>query len=452
MSFGGSPSDVILLARIAWNTFQNTRKAAGEHDELAQEAKCLHIVLSRLKREYEHPESPLNRPDDKSQEELRPIMTGCYRELRRLDDFLNEYSILSRKERGGKRLWRSLRFGSKREFLQDLRDKLSWYTDQMDFFLNIVSSRAIGRVELNVQDLQHTVRGIARSMPRAPQDETVLSDHSDDDKNVWKCFRTNLINDAIKSSFIEQHEDVIHAHIKGLSYRDVLGEKIWHEGRSHVHAEEIYDRNGYACNIHRHQMRVQSLDSGPQYDGNLGLGSILSVDSTSNVPLEAAKRTIRGEFYGDETDSEDEASVHSDSSYSSTRSNISRQDMPCPEAYNSTLTPRTFDGHRRRSVGGQLVLRDTELPLTVANGRFEPQQRVNNHLQNGRRQVTRSHTMSLQRTPTTYQSQNSLPRRRTYSVERTRDQFDLEEKTKKKKKGMTTVFLGTIVVYIACLI
>ena len=452
MSFGGSPSDVILLARIAWNTFQNTRKAAGEHDELTQEAECLYSVLSRLQREYEHPESPLNRPGDKSKEELRPIAAGCHKELRRLDNFLDEYSILSREGRGRKWLWKSLRFGCKREFLQDMRDKLSFYTAQMNCFVNMVSSRAIGRVELDVQKIQHTVHGIARSMPRAPQDETVLSDHSDDDKNVWKCFRTNLINDAIKSSFIEQHEDVIHAHIKGLSYRDVLGEKIWHEGRSHVHAEEIYDRNGYACNIHRHQLRVQSLDSGPQYDGNLGLGSMLSVDSTSNVPLEAAKRTIRGEFYGDETDSEDEASVHSDSSYNSTRSDISRQDMRYPETYNSTLTSRKFDGSRRRSVGDQLVLRDTELPLTVANGQFGSHPRVNGHFPSDRRQVTRSHTMPLQRIPTTSQSQNSLPRRQTYPVEQTRDQSDLGERIKKKKKRMTTVFLGTIVVYIACLI
>ena len=81
MNFGTSFSDGIILGQLAYQAFQNSKKACGEHDELTREVSALHTALRRLNEEVATPESPINRPSYTSGTELRRISGDCRKVL-----------------------------------------------------------------------------------------------------------------------------------------------------------------------------------------------------------------------------------------------------------------------------------------------------------------------------------------------------------------------------------
>ncbi|KAH7342533.1 hypothetical protein BKA65DRAFT_354794, partial [Rhexocercosporidium sp. MPI-PUGE-AT-0058] len=61
MSFGASPSDIIIVVTFCKALYRKCRDAGGEYDEISREVRGLHTVLRHLKYEVEAPESLLNR-------------------------------------------------------------------------------------------------------------------------------------------------------------------------------------------------------------------------------------------------------------------------------------------------------------------------------------------------------------------------------------------------------
>ena len=104
MSFGFSISDANTLTQLGWKVVQNCRKACGEHDSLIHEVESLHAVLHRLETEISKPESLINRRKDTFREEIQPIIHGCQKILRVLDQILNKYNGLKDDAKRGRQL------------------------------------------------------------------------------------------------------------------------------------------------------------------------------------------------------------------------------------------------------------------------------------------------------------------------------------------------------------
>ena len=234
MSFGFSVGDAVLLGQLAWRTVQNSRKACGEHHELTREAFSLHVVIRRLEKEVSKPESSINRPDDKCQEELQIIVESCEKVLKLLNRVLEKYNTLSEKERSVQKLWHRVRFGnSELADIRDLREKLVYYTSTLSLFVNMVSMGSIGRVEQQMEtaggdlrEIRIAINGITAHLLSANNREgSVLTTYADDDKAVWKEFRKELIGEGLSSTIIRKHKRLIKAYIKELGDRGLLDDE-----------------------------------------------------------------------------------------------------------------------------------------------------------------------------------------------------------------------------------
>ena len=234
MSFGFSPSDVVLLVQLAWTTVQNSRKACGEYAELTCEITSLHANLRRLERETANPESPINRPSDTCREELAPVIHGCEKALDVLDRILEKYNAMSDEERSKRKLWKAVRFGNgELANVKDLRLKLIYYTSNLSLFLNMVNMGSMGIVEKQMYEaggdlkaIRRAVNGItAHLMSGANKEGSILTDYGDDDKAVWRAFRRELVKGGFSSEVIREHKDNIQAYVEELGSRGILDDK-----------------------------------------------------------------------------------------------------------------------------------------------------------------------------------------------------------------------------------
>ncbi|KAH8767676.1 hypothetical protein BGZ57DRAFT_732038, partial [Hyaloscypha finlandica] len=138
MSFGASPSDVIIVVAFCRALHRKCRDAGGEYDEIRDEVRGLHTVLRHLKYEAEAPESPLNRDRAIWGRQLEPIIGDCDFTLKQLDGLLQKSgSILTGYDDDEKEVWKQFRRElSKEGFSDDIlaqhKDVLRAYIRQID--------------------------------------------------------------------------------------------------------------------------------------------------------------------------------------------------------------------------------------------------------------------------------------------------------------------------------
>jgi len=233
MSFGWSASDVAALTQVAWRVVQNARKACGEYEELTREAFGLHIVLRRLEKEIAKPESLLNKPGDTCGGELETIASDCRRVLGILDKVLEKYGALSEKERSLRKLWQRVRLGNGEMMnLNNLREKVTYYTSVLGLYLNMVSVGSMGRVEKQMEeaggDLKEVKSAVntvtAHLLAKSTREGSTLTSYTSDDKSVWKEFRRTLVKQGFSSSFLHKHKATIQAYFEELGSRGILDE------------------------------------------------------------------------------------------------------------------------------------------------------------------------------------------------------------------------------------
>ena len=231
MSFGWSGSDVFLLAQLAWNTVQNSRKACGEYDDLTRETLRLHAVLQRLAQEVDKQESPINRPGETSKEQLERIAIDCEGVLQKLDKIVAAYASLSEEKRSVRKIWQRVRFGNgQMADLADLRSKLISYTSEMLLYLNLVSMSTVGRIEQRMirdegvlRDIKIAVeKKIAHTALGGNQEGSIWTSHTADDTGFWRSLRRDLIKDGLPSAAIHKHKHLIKKYVKELGARGIL--------------------------------------------------------------------------------------------------------------------------------------------------------------------------------------------------------------------------------------
>ncbi|CAD6588789.1 MAG: hypothetical protein ASARMPRED_003727 [Alectoria sarmentosa] len=308
MSFGWSGGDVFLLAQLAWRTFQNSRKACGEYDELTREALRLHAVLQRLEQEVAKPESPINRPGETSKEQLERIATDCELVLKQLDNIVTAYASLSDEKRSARKIWQRVRFGNgQMADLGDLRSKLVMYTSEMLLYLNLVSMSTVGRIEQRMDRNGGVLRDIKIAVEKKTahtvlcggnREGSVLTAYADDDTGFWRGLRRDLIKDGLPSAAIHKHKHLIKEYVKELGARGILDEDLSEANdpqQLDVHAngeikeevQELPNDRSVSFNVpqtHDHNAGVQPLkDLNEKFHG-ASFDDIIAKDLESDPP------------------------------------------------------------------------------------------------------------------------------------------------------------------------
>jgi hypothetical protein len=239
-AFGYSVGDFLLLTQLAYTTVQNARKACGVHDNLVREVNSLHIVLQRLSSEASKPDSLLKRSDDNRRKELATLVCDCRRVLEVLKQILEKYNALSEEKRGVTKLWQKIRFGNgEMQDLDKIRGEMGIYTQAITLFLNLLAVESQGKVEAYMdshgKELKEIKQGLhwiiaSQQTKEAEGSKSILTTYKDDEKEVWKAFRRELIKEGISSQELGRHKKRIMRYVIELGDMGVLDEVVRNEG------------------------------------------------------------------------------------------------------------------------------------------------------------------------------------------------------------------------------
>ncbi|KAL8889720.1 MAG: hypothetical protein Q9192_005976 [Flavoplaca navasiana] len=263
MSFGGSASDIASLVKLAYKTTQGARAACGEYDELTREISSLHTILNRLSLEVAKPDSSINRQKSYGQE-LESTGTGCQEVLTQLDKVLVKYNALSEQERSARRLWKKVRFGSGVVAdVAELRSRVTYYISALSLLLNLVSVGTVGAVEKkmdqaggDLRDIKTAVNEItAHLLSTERQEGSVLTTHTNDDKDAWRELRRGLVKAGFRDSLVRKHMNTIMAYVKELGDRGVLDDI--HSDKADLPTSPELEEIGESSNVN--QKAVSSL-------------------------------------------------------------------------------------------------------------------------------------------------------------------------------------------------
>ena len=170
---------------------------------------ALHTVLRHLKYEVEAPESPLNRDHSIWGRQLAPIIGDCDFTLRQLDGLLQKYGRLSSASSSPSSpriLWDKVKFGSNEmDTLGAIRVK-TLFLDTIQLHESGKMAQVLDNQGGQLDVILDKVDGIARRMAPPRRDGSVLTSYEDDDREVWKQFRRELIQEGFSSDVLQQHK------------------------------------------------------------------------------------------------------------------------------------------------------------------------------------------------------------------------------------------------------
>ncbi|KAL5329534.1 hypothetical protein ACEPPN_003048 [Leptodophora sp. 'Broadleaf-Isolate-01'] len=259
MSFGSSVGDIILLIQLAHKNYRNCKEAGGEYIEIAREVRSLHSVLRTVRDEAERKDSLIFNAGPGKTKELTEIADGCKGVLEGIDALLTKYHGLapdSTEVGKASKLWQRFRFGTEIEDLGKLRWKIITYTSTLAVLVDSINLKATervgdiaGRIENQMEtgfaemhdrlerfeDMRKAVLFIAtraRASQRYQAMESVLSlsTYADDDKEVWRQFRSQLVSLGFKSDSLDRHMEVLKAYMMKLDQTGVLDEAVEQSG------------------------------------------------------------------------------------------------------------------------------------------------------------------------------------------------------------------------------
>jgi hypothetical protein len=213
MNFGASPSDIIVVVTFCRELIHKCRSAGGEYDEISREVRELYTVLRHLKIEVEAPDSPLNRDSAIWGRKLAPIIGDCDFTLRQLDNILAKYGRLSTTNGGGNTPSKDrMKLGSNEmDQLGGIRVKLISHKTSLTLFLDTIQLPPSGNTATTLDNhggqldiILDKVDKIASKMIQ--KNGGVMTNHDDDDKEVWKDFRRELIAEGFSSDVLQQNK------------------------------------------------------------------------------------------------------------------------------------------------------------------------------------------------------------------------------------------------------
>jgi hypothetical protein len=153
------------------------------------------------------------------------------------------------------KLWQKVKFGNgEMQDLDKIRSELATYTQAITLSLNLVGLGSQGKVEQYMESHGDELRDIKASLNwltakfqvkegSTHGERSILSSHHGDDKEVWKMFRRELIQDGFSSKVLSRHKETIKSYVMELGARGVLDDVVpeLEEGGSEIATENGAD-------------------------------------------------------------------------------------------------------------------------------------------------------------------------------------------------------------------
>jgi len=179
--------------------------------------RALHTVLKHLNYEVQAPESPLNRDRPRWSRQLSSLINDCDHTLRQLDNILVKYGRLADSSSNGspsssRVMWDKVRFGSTElDQLGATRVKLISHKSNLTLFLDTIQLHQNEAMQATLDNhggqldrILDKVDGIAARMGQ--HNGSIMTSYDDDDKEVWKQFRRELVAEGFSSDVLQQHK------------------------------------------------------------------------------------------------------------------------------------------------------------------------------------------------------------------------------------------------------
>ena len=161
-----------------------------------------------MKYEVEAPESPLSRDRAIWARQLESIVGDCDFTLQQLDALLQKYERLSN---GGSSARRVKLGSNEMDTLGSIRVKLISHQTSLTSFLDKIQLHPSGQVAPTLDNhdgqldvILDKVDVIAARMGQ--RSGSILTGYDDDDKEVWKQFRQELIKEGFSSHVLAHHK------------------------------------------------------------------------------------------------------------------------------------------------------------------------------------------------------------------------------------------------------
>ncbi|MCJ1310277.1 hypothetical protein MMC25_003939 [Agyrium rufum] len=226
MSFGFSPSDIISLIQLTTKTYQKWKNACGEYTRLTGELRSLQVILQALEEEVRVPTSLL-RHHDNGLRRLATITSDCSMIVRELNVIITNHKSLGSSRA---RNWDRLKFGH--THLTGLLQRLQSQLTALGTYLDVLGAGSLGRLEESVRNLpemKRVIDDIAAQMRCGRREGTVMTDYGDDDKEVWRAFRRELISEGFSSKDLQKAKGTLSGYLKRMKDAGLFEEETLQE-------------------------------------------------------------------------------------------------------------------------------------------------------------------------------------------------------------------------------
>ncbi|TGO24580.1 hypothetical protein BPAE_0099g00160 [Botrytis paeoniae] len=217
----GTSSDIRKVSILCRDVYRKCRDAGAEYEEIRREVKGLYGVLSELKEEEEERNGEW---DEGNWGSVEGIIGDCEGTLRQLDGLLGRYG-----RNGGGRLG-----SNEMDQLGGIRVRLISHKKNISHFLDSLlhededgdangTEGLDGKGELDM--LLDKVDDIAADRSRRVGTSQMMGSENEDEEDnlqIWKWFRRNLIEEGVNRVFLERHKDVLIAYIRQMEQDGLL--------------------------------------------------------------------------------------------------------------------------------------------------------------------------------------------------------------------------------------
>ena len=218
MSFGVSISDIITVISLAKDTVQHCRHAPSDFAEASRVSQSLYLMLEGVKTEYQNLDSALHKVE-RTRTDFAIHFKNCERSLKPLAELIVKHNRLGS---SSIRIIDRARF-PKKDYLE-YRSNLAFYTARLSEFLQMVGLGSLGRIEQKIEGIKGDLPIVMSKIDQMCAEfrimgdrESLLSDHTDDEKFVWKTFRSKLNEAGFTSNVLREHEAAIFLRIRELT-------------------------------------------------------------------------------------------------------------------------------------------------------------------------------------------------------------------------------------------
>jgi hypothetical protein len=222
MSFGFSIGDIILLTQLTTRAYNGWKTACGNYAGITCDLAVLQTLLLQIHAEVEAPNSLFAQyPDDIRGWET--ISRSCLLVVKELENVVKKYKSLSTSRRKN---WDRIRMGNTN--LEGLSVQLTKRLASLAAFASVLGISSQGRLQTEAfPKLLEKVDSLAARLRKGDGTvSTALSGYENDDKDIWREFRRDMIISGIRSSDIRKYSPALKTYITRLQREGLLVEEI----------------------------------------------------------------------------------------------------------------------------------------------------------------------------------------------------------------------------------